>query len=352
MILVTFITTALVSLVALVVWRQPIYVVIPCFLIFATFDGLYLSSVLLKVPDGAWFTLVLAAFLSSVFVLWRFGKENQWRAEASDKVALWKLLTEAQHDDADMSDKRDLRFTDRFGGASISRLRGIGIFFDKTGSSSVTPTVFMHFLQKFQAAPTVTVFFHVRPLSCPFVPPEDRFSVSRCRKADVDPKSDDATFSNIYYVIIRHGYADSDIISSDLGLLIYENLRSFIIREGSLKELTREARAAMNQGFTTIKETVSTDDSDIEPSKPTIAKYRRALIRQRLAVLQSIYEEQVVYVVGKEQMRIDETWRSGNWRRKIALAAFLWLRNNTGRRIENMDLATEQSIEVGFVKII
>jgi KUP system potassium uptake protein len=34
-------------------------------------DGLYLSSALTKVPDGAWFTLLLAILLASFFSLWR-----------------------------------------------------------------------------------------------------------------------------------------------------------------------------------------------------------------------------------------------------------------------------------------
>lgn len=348
----------MVTLVALVIWRQPIYVVTPFFLVFATLDGLYLSSVLLKVPDGAWFTLVLAALLSSIFVLWRFGKESQWRAEASDKVAPWNLLTELQCDDSEKTrDEPDLSFTARFGGGSISRLRGVGIFFDKTGSPNVTPTVFVHFLQKFQAAPIVTVFFHIRPLSCPSVEPEDRFSVSRCRKADLGLNDDEATFGNIYYVIMRHGYADNDFIFKDLGLLIYENIRAFIIREGSLRGLTNEASVVINNGSAATDGIVSTpdtalrltDNSATETPDQTLARYRRISVRHRLSALQSLYEDQVVYIVGKEHMRINQY---SNWGRKIALSTFLWLKNNTGKRVENMKLETERSVEVGFIKVV
>ncbi len=50
----------MVALVALVVWRLPLVVVSPAYLIFGALNGLYLSSALTKIPDGAWFTLVLA----------------------------------------------------------------------------------------------------------------------------------------------------------------------------------------------------------------------------------------------------------------------------------------------------
>lgn len=361
MILVTFITTSMVSLVALVVWRLPIYVVIPCFLVFATLDGLYLSSALLKVPNGAWFTLALAGFLSSIFVLWRYGKENQWRAEASDKIAPWNLLSESYYDDASKtSDEPDLCFTDTLGGNPVSRLRGIGIFFDKTGTPNAMPVVFVQFLQKFQAAPTVTVFFHIRPLSCPSVAPEERFSVSRCRNANLGFNNDEATLRNFYSVTIRHGYADSGVVSSDLGLLVYENIRAFLIREDASKDRMRRADAPTNHDSTATKKAAatpdtalpSTDDSGTETPNQLLVRYRRKSVRHRLSALQAAYEDQVVYVVGKEQMRIGEISGLGGWARRISLAAFLWLRSNTGRRVENMDLEVRKLVEVGFVKVI
>ena len=91
-ILVTFITTAMVSLVAIVVWLTPWPFVLLGLFVFGLLDGLYLSSALTKVPDGAWFTLALGAVLSSIFVLWRYGKENQWRAESADRLPLSQLF--------------------------------------------------------------------------------------------------------------------------------------------------------------------------------------------------------------------------------------------------------------------
>ncbi len=86
------ITTCMVSLVAIVTWRIPAPVVFFFFLVFASLDGAFMTAVLLKVPDGAWFTLVLAFILSSIFILWRWGKEQQWAAEASDRIPASQLL--------------------------------------------------------------------------------------------------------------------------------------------------------------------------------------------------------------------------------------------------------------------
>jgi KUP system potassium uptake protein len=82
----------MVSLAALIVWKRSPYLVFFPWLIIACMDGLYLSSSLEKVPDGAWFTLVLSAVLTSILILWRFGKEQQWQAEADDRFPTSHLV--------------------------------------------------------------------------------------------------------------------------------------------------------------------------------------------------------------------------------------------------------------------
>ena len=90
---VTFFDTCMTTLVALVVWRLSPYIVVVPWLVFACIDGVYLTSALNKVPDGAWLTLTIAGAFASLFLLWRFGKENQWRAEAEDCIKLCSLIT-------------------------------------------------------------------------------------------------------------------------------------------------------------------------------------------------------------------------------------------------------------------
>lgn len=129
----------MVSLVALIIWRLPIVIVLAGFLVFGLLDGVYLSSALTKVPDGAWFTLCLAIVLLSVFVLWRYGKENQWRAEGEDRVTPSHLLTERHTKQEKEGSIPILCLSPALGGAPVSRLRGIGVFFDKTGSLTGLP---------------------------------------------------------------------------------------------------------------------------------------------------------------------------------------------------------------------
>ncbi|KAF7506602.1 hypothetical protein GJ744_011639 [Endocarpon pusillum] len=326
-ILVTFLTTTMVALVALIVWRLHLIVVITGYLVFAALDGLYLSSSATKIPDGAWFTLVLAFVLSSIFILWRFGKEQQWRAEASDRFPLGHMLTSR---DETSKDLQSLCFTAPFGGSSISSINGIGIFFDKAGAQSTTPTVFIHFLQKLHTTCEVGIFFHLRPLPIPSVPIEERYSVTRCFISTPGEKK--LPMQSWFRLVIRHGYTDV-VVTRDLGVLVFDQIRNFIIREGAEKGGKNAASASTTEA--------AQRHNSIKPS------FEQMHVSEKLANLQRAYESQVVYVVGKEQMRISE---GTPLFRRIALNAFLWLRDNTRSKVQALNLAVDKLIEVGFVK--
>jgi KUP system potassium uptake protein len=252
-IIVTFITTCMVSLVALMVWRLPAWLVLPAFLVFASLDGVYLSASLIKVPDGAWFTLLLAVILSSIFILWRFGKEQQWSAEAQDRFPPSHLLVSNSDGESHL--------TPTFGGARITTVDGVGIFFDKIGD--MVPIVFQQFARKFAARPEIIVFFHMRPLSLPSVPEAERYVLSR------------TTIPSCYRLTIRHGYADA-VVTPDLSRLIVQQLVLFVTRDDSHLD-GRDASSASS-------------------------KTHSPEIQAELDAIERAWERQTVYVMGKEQM--------------------------------------------------
>ncbi|RFU26938.1 hypothetical protein B7463_g9406, partial [Scytalidium lignicola] len=294
-IFVTFITTCLVTLVAIIIWRINIFIVLFFFLVFALLDGVYLSSVVTKVPTGAWFTIMLAAILSTLFVLWRFGKEQQWTAEASDRFAPSHLLqTDAEG---------DISLTTAFGGKLVSRVNGVGIFFDKVGDD--VPIVFTQFVRKFRALPEIIVFFHMRPLSVPSIPEAERYVITR------------TSIPGCYRLTIRHGYTDN-IVTPDLGRLIVEQLVLYITRDTS-----------------------STSSASSVEHTPAV--------QAELDVINKAHSSQLIYIIGKEQMKI----RKGtNIFKRVALMAFLWIRENSRAKLADMNIPFDSLVEVGFVKEI
>lgn len=380
---VTFFDTCMVTIVALIVWRIPPWVVALPWLFFACFDGLYLSSALNKVPDGAWFTLTLSAILASLFLLWRFGKESQWKAEAEDRFRLNKLVAK--------DPEGKLRLTSRWGGDQLSQIRGLGIFFDKTGV--MTPSVFTQFASKFVAVMDVTVFFHLHPVEAPTVPDDERYAVSKF-----------TTIPGCYRLVVKHGFMD-EVISPDLAALIYEKVRAFVIRQAARGQALRDEDAedsassaienvegsgpSYGSSSSTADPTIdiaSTTSADVSgnksasaglspsnvplphtPNTPALSisfapgprerhisekhpvELRDEAVAAELARLDRAYAAKIMYVVGKGQMKIRSD--SGIFR-KATLGTFLWIRDNTRAKIANLRLAMERVVEVGFVKEI
>jgi len=293
----------MVSLVALIIWRLPVLVVSFFFLVFFALDATFLSAALTKVPDGAWFTILLALILSSIFILWRFGKEQQWSAEGSGRLTPEDLFLQAA------SDSPSLVLTPPFGGQTVSHASGLGIFFDKVGGMTRhVPIVFVQFVRKFKARPAVIVFFHMRPLSRPTVPAEERFVISRV-----------SGIPSCYRVALRHGYMD-DVLTPDLGRVLVEQLVLYITRARGGGEAT--------------------------------AVEHTPEVRAELAVLRGAEEDQTVYIIGKEVMKVKRGGKVKGFFRFLALEMFLWIRENSRTKLADLDIDADSLVEVGFVKKI
>jgi hypothetical protein len=120
--------------------------------------------------------LILAVILSSIFILWRWGKEQQWTAEAKDGISPAQLLqlsrvpSSAQGEGSANAGQERSRLTlqPAFGGGEISTASGVGIFFGKVdgAANDATPKGFTQFIRKLKARPDVVIFFfHTRDSS-------------------------------------------------------------------------------------------------------------------------------------------------------------------------------------------
>ncbi|WWC91458.1 potassium uptake protein [Kwoniella dendrophila CBS 6074] len=287
--MVTFFDTLMVSLVAIFVWHfNPLYVV-GIWLLFASLDGAFLSSALTKVPDGAWFTLSLSTILAIILLIWRFGKEKQWSGESQFKPFsqgnVFEMKSTSQHDK-----KNSI--------IPLSKINGLGIFFDKSGKDN--PEVFNQFIEKLSCLPEFIIFFHLKPINKPTVSSEnDRYQITRLNLGN-SPN----TYPNYCYrLIINYGFND-DIITPDLSLIIYNQIKNHLMT----KELENQ---------------------------------------RQIQILEKAFNHKVLYIIGKEQLKIDR--KKNNWFKMILLWSFIWTRENTRNRIANLNLSPDGIIEVGFL---
>lgn len=72
-------------------------------------------------------------------------------------------------------------------------------------------------------------------------------------------------------------------------------------------------------------------------------------MRHQLARLDETYAHKVLYIIGKEEMKIKT---GASYVRKVLLRDFLWIRDNTRNKMANLRVPTDKVIEVGFLKEI
>lgn len=180
---------------------------------------------------------------------------------------------------------------------------GIGVFLDKFGVHC--PDVARHFIQKLQVLHEVTVFLHVTAIPIPSIPEEDQFTITPL------------TIPHAYRIVIRHGYSEH-VITTDLDGLLYAKLHHFLTTNPS--------------------KTASTADSHVAS-------------KIELSHLKCAYDSQVIYIVGKEQLKIKPP--TVFWKgilRQTALRFFVWIKGLTRAKVAEMDIPVGQLVEVGFAK--
>ena len=137
------------------------------------------------------------------------------------------------------------------------------------------PAVYEEFLRKFEALPDIQIFLHLRNLSRPHIPDEERFSITR------------TSLPNCYRVLVRLGYNDT-IITEGLGEVVYTEVRKHI--------LTTPVRARASALDADAGGKKGAEGIDAEPMLKVASGSRDDRTATRLAALDAAYEAQTVYV--------------------------------------------------------
>ncbi len=135
-----------------------------------------------------------------------------------------------------------------------------------------------------------------------------------------------------------------EVITPNLGSLVCEQVRNFIVCQQV------SASTGQENGDAPVAQTLSRAIS-FTPGEKKAEKLMAHTTEETkaadLAKLQHAYDRQVLYIIGKEQMRIKP---GTGWVRRCLLASYLWLKDNTSPKIANLRVPTDRVIEVGFMK--
>ena len=75
-------------------------------------------------------------------------------------------------------------------------------------------------------------------------------------------------------------------------------------------------------------------------------------VQTELDALNKAYEDQTVYIIGKEVMKVKREKTVKGFFRYVILETFLWIRENSRTKLADLDIDADSLVEVGFVKKI
>lgn len=203
-VLVMLITTLLLTLVMLLVWRVNAACVALFFAVFAAAESVYLSSVLYRFAHGGYIPVAMSAVLVAVMVLWHYVHVKRYKYELERTVSHESVV-------------RDL----------LPRCRtvpGVGLFY--TDLVQGIPPVFPHLVDKIPSIHAVLLFVSVKHLPVPHVDATERFLFRQV--ASSSSESDTAAGPRVFRCVARYGYRDLLEEASDFAGSLVERLQYYI----------------------------------------------------------------------------------------------------------------------------
>nr|CAD20319.1 putative potassium transporter [Cymodocea nodosa] len=263
---VMFVTTWLMALVIFFVWQKNIGFSLLFLLFFGVIDVIYLSSSLMKVPQGGWVPIILSLIFTIIMYVWHYGTRRKYQFDLQNKVSMKWILSLGPS-------------------LGIVRIPGIGLIYTELVTG--VPAIFSHFVTNLPAFHEVLVFVCVKSVPVPFVPLEERYLVGR-----IGPRS-----YQMYRCIIRYGYKDVKKDDDDFENQLVMSIAEFIQMEaeeatsgGSGEASAFDGRMAVirTSGSFGSRPRLVTRNADETESIVSI----RSSKSETLQSLQSLYEQE------------------------------------------------------------
>lgn len=214
-----FVITSILMIICMVwVLEFPLYIPLIFMLIFIPLEMCLVIANMKKVPHGAWFPLVIAAFFFCFFTFWRYCRDRTANTQLASRVRMAdvyphfkrtptaevvdlggdramqnenavdiaSLSLEPAVEEPKEAPGAFLEVATRYGQQKLRVLEGVAIIYSDTPHQDLTspnslPAVYSRIITDFAALPSVLVFCTIRVLSIPHVEEGDRILIGSTR---------------------------------------------------------------------------------------------------------------------------------------------------------------------------
>ncbi|KAI5061278.1 hypothetical protein GOP47_0023783 [Adiantum capillus-veneris] len=281
---VMLVTTTLVTLIMVMIWRTKLYLAIAFFTIFGAIEMIYFSANLYKFPEGGWLPVAFSSVLVIMMAAWHYVTSKKYIFEADNKISISSLERRLESD------------------LMLNRVPGIGLMYTQLVQG--VPPIFDLFIENLRALHSVIVFVSVKHLPVSTVPKDERFLVRRVGNRDY----------RMYRSVVRYGYMDPAIPHGEFEECLMESLKRFVMLESyELEMLDRgmyieKAEENKEHSGNVERSSHSTEDKkrssgSIQEQQSNISE-RKEEVRNELEFLSTAREEGITYLLGSSVIEV------------------------------------------------
>ncbi|MCL7033942.1 hypothetical protein MKW94_021742, partial [Papaver nudicaule] len=315
------ITTNLVTLIMLFIWKTNIWLVALFYIVLLTTEVTYLSAVLYKFTKGGYLPVALALLLMVMMGIWHYVHKKRYMFELKNKVSGEFVRDLVKNQD-------------------VNRIPGIGLLYSELVQG--IPPIFPHFVKKIPSIHSVLVFVSIKRIPVSKVAAEERFIFRQVEQKHY----------RMFRCVARYGYNDIVGKSEEFEQDLVQNLKEFIRYEyyvleyGSTEDtntnpLSVEVASVPHSGQIAATGTRSSSNSS---SGILTAPLERA--DKEIEFVQKAMEKGVVYLLGETEVLAEEN--SSILKRIVVNYLYHFLRKNLRESDKILSIPHRKLLRVGM----
>ncbi|KAF8050705.1 hypothetical protein N665_1900s0003 [Sinapis alba] len=317
---VMVITTFMVTLIMLVIWKTNIVWIAMFLIIFGSIEMLYLSSVMYKFTSGGYLPLAITVVLMAVMAIWQYVHVLKYRYELREKISSETAIQMATAPD-------------------INRVQGIALFYTEL-VHGITP-LFSHYISNLSSVHNVFVLISIKSLPVSRVTPSERFFFRY-----VEPKD-----FGMFRCVVRYGYKEDIEEPDEFEHQFVHYLKEFIHHEyfisgGEVEETEKDEETNDQTTLVASSGRIGSEHSSSSDKIRSGSVVQVQSVESQKDLVEKAREKGMVYLMGETEITADKD--SSLFKKFIVNHAYNFLKKNCREGDKALAIPRSKLLKVGM----
>ncbi|KAK6911430.1 Potassium transporter [Dillenia turbinata] len=292
-------TSALLVLVMIMIWKTNLLLVLMYVLTIWASELVFLSSLLLKFPNGGYFSLLFATIFVIMMYIWNYGYRKNYIFQLQNKVSAQQVKDIASN-------------------PKIKRLPGVALFYTEL-VQGISP-IFTHYVSNVPALHSILVLVSIKTLPISKVPQKERFLFNRLEPYDL----------SIFRCVVRYGYNDARKERESFEEMLVDHLKEFV-----------------KDDFRSVGRSISGRVTSPVDKNEAVSNNEEEVKREVEFLDQQLQEGGVIYLLGENQVICSKG--SGFVKRFVIDHCYQWMRRCVRQPDEVFLVPRSRLLKVGMI---